>query len=73
MIHPIVKFLYSDSYSQVGVYASWLAIGYCVHGVGDMLNRYLGSHGEGKFIKMLVLFVVRLRFLDLVSWCIYGI
>ena len=51
LIHPIVKFLYSDSYSQVGVYASWLAIGYCVHGVGDMLNRYLGSHGEGKFIK----------------------
>lgn len=51
LIHPIVKFLYSDSYSLVGVYASWLAIGYCVNGIGDMLNRYLGSHGEGKSIR----------------------
>lgn len=51
LIHPIVRFLYSESYSQVGVYASWLAVGYSLHGIGDMFNRYLGSHGEGKSIR----------------------
>lgn len=51
LIHPLVTFLYSESYSQVGVYASWLAVGFCMHGLGDMFNRYLGSHGEGKSIR----------------------
>lgn len=51
MIKPLVLFLYTERYSKVGVYASWLAVGFCVHGVGDMMNRYLGSHGRGKEIR----------------------
>lgn len=51
MIQPLVKFLYSESYSMVGVYSSWMAVGFCIHGIGDMLNRYLGSHGLGKPIR----------------------
>lgn len=51
IIKYVVAFLYSESYAQVGVYASWLAIGYTVHGLGDMFNRYLGSHGQGKAIR----------------------
>ena len=50
-IKPLVSLFYSESYSVVGTYASWLAIGYSIHGLGDMINRYLGSHGEGKAIR----------------------
>lgn len=46
-IKPVVTFLYSDSYKIVGVYASWMSVGFCIHGIGDMLNRFLGSHGKG--------------------------
>ena len=51
LIKPIVVFLYTERYSVVGLYASILAIGFCIHGIGDMMNRYLGSHGQGKCIR----------------------
>lgn len=51
VIRPLVNFLYTTDYAQVGIYASWLAVGYCVHGLGDMINRFLGSHGRGKEIR----------------------
>lgn len=51
VIKPVVSILYNESYSIVGVYASWLAIGYSIHGLGDMINRFLGSHGRGKEIR----------------------
>ena len=28
-----------------------MAIGFSVHGIGDMINRFLGSHGEGLSIR----------------------
>lgn len=48
LIQPIVTFLYSESYSMVGIYASWLAVGFTLQGIGDMITRFLGSHGQGK-------------------------
>lgn len=51
LINPIVRFLYSEEYANVGIYASWMSIGFCLHGFGDMINRYLGSHGQGKQIR----------------------
>lgn len=51
VIKPFVVFLYSERYSIVGLYASVLALGSCIHGFGDMLNRYLGSHGQGVSIR----------------------
>lgn len=51
LIHPIVVFLYTEKYAVVGTYASILSVAYCIHGLGDMLNRYLGSHGQGKAIR----------------------
>ena len=51
IIKWLVVWLYTDRYSMVGVYASIIAIGSCVHGFGDMINRYLGSHGQGKSIR----------------------
>lgn len=50
-IYPLIYFLYSPSYSQVGIYAAALSFGFGIHGIGDMINRYLGSHGQGKPIK----------------------
>ena len=50
-IKYVVLLLYNDSYSSVSVYASWLAIGYSMHGLGDMFNRFLGSHGLGKELR----------------------
>lgn len=50
-IQPIVSFLYPPSYANVGIYASVLAIAKCVHGFGDMVNRFLCSHGKGKEIR----------------------
>lgn len=51
LIKPLVLFLYSETYAKVGEYAMLLAIGHCIHGFGDMINRYLGSHGQGVSIR----------------------
>ena len=51
IIQPIVNFLYPVSYSQIGVYASLLALSRCIYGIGDMVNRFLGAHGLGKEIR----------------------
>ena len=51
LIKPIVILFYTDKYAVVGDYAIWLAIGYSIHGFGDMINRYLGSHGQGASIR----------------------
>lgn len=50
-IKKVVLFLYSEDYAIVGTYCIWLSIGFCCHGLGDMINRYLGSHGRGKDIR----------------------
>lgn len=51
LIKPIVSLMYPQSYSTVAYYAIWLAIGYSINGYGDMINRYLGSHGQGAAIR----------------------
>ena len=50
-IKYIVLFLYDESYSCVAAFASWLAIGTCMQGLGDMFNRFLGAHGQGKQLR----------------------
>lgn len=50
-IKHVVVLLYSEKYAPVGDYASWLAVGFSIHGFGDMINRYLGSHGRGRDIR----------------------
>lgn len=51
IIKPVVTFIYTERYAPVGDYAIWLAFGFSVHGLGDMINRYLGSHGQGRSIR----------------------
>lgn len=51
VIKYVVMFLYNEDYYCVADYASLLAIASCVHGLGDMFNRFLGSHGLGKQLR----------------------
>ena len=51
LIQPVVTFFYSETYSKVGIYSCVMSVGFSVHGIGDMINRYLGSHGQGISIR----------------------
>ncbi|MBQ3946483.1 MAG: hypothetical protein II670_12885 [Alphaproteobacteria bacterium] len=51
LIHPIVYFLYDKSYSIVATYATFLAIGFILHGFGDIFNRFMGAHGLGAYLR----------------------
>ena len=51
LIHPVVVFLYTEQYAVVGTYAIYLSVGFCIHGLGDMFNRYLCSHGQGVSVR----------------------
>ena len=51
IIKPVVSLLYPAAYAVVGIYATILAVGCSIHGLGDMINRYLGSHGQGIAIR----------------------
>lgn len=51
LVHPVVTYLYSERYAVVGTYASFLSVGYCIHGLGDMFNRFLCSHGQGVSVR----------------------
>lgn len=51
VIKYVVMILYPESYSAVSTYAIFLAVGLSIHGFGDMINRFLGSHGQGKQIR----------------------
>ena len=50
LVRPVIS-LFNESYGIVARYASLLAVGFSIHGVGDMINRYLGSHGQGISIR----------------------
>lgn len=74
LIHPLVNYFYHSEYHNVGTYASWLSVGFCIHGVGDMINRYLGSHGQGRpiLISSLVCGFVKLTGFIVLVW-LWGI
>lgn len=46
-INPVVTFLYSEQYRQVGVIAQWMSVSFCIHGLGDIYSRFLAAHGQG--------------------------
>ena len=51
LIPHLVSWLYDKSYAQVASIAQFLAIGTTLHGLGDLFNRFLGSHGLGKQLR----------------------
>ena len=51
LIYPVVDLLYNKSYANVALYASVMAIGFTLHGLGDVYNRFLGAHGKGIYLR----------------------
>lgn len=51
LIYPVVGFLYNESYGIVALYASFLALGNSFQGLGDVFNRFLGAHSQGKQLR----------------------
>lgn len=51
IIYPVVIFLYDYSYMTVGRIAMFLAVATTIHGLGDLINRFLGAHGRGKELR----------------------
>lgn len=51
LIYPVVEILYDERYSDVALFACILAIGFTFHGLGDVFNRFLGAHGQGKSLR----------------------
>ena len=51
LIYPTVDILYDESYINVAFYASFLALGATLQGLGDVYNRFLGAHGKGRYLR----------------------
>ena len=51
LIYPVIGILYDERYSEVALYACALAVGFTLHGLGDVFNRFLGAHGQGKPLR----------------------
>lgn len=51
IIFPLVNFLYDASYQSVAVYACFLAVASTAQGLGDVFNRFLGAHGQGRQLR----------------------
>ena len=51
LIYPVVGILYDASYADVAFYASIMAVGFTLHGLGDVYNRFLGVHGLGVYLR----------------------
>lgn len=51
VIFPLVRILYSPSYQIVAYFACFLALSAISTGIGDVFNRFLGAHGQGKSLR----------------------
>jgi O-antigen/teichoic acid export membrane protein len=51
LIYPVIGILYDERYSEVALFACILAVGFTFHGLGDVFNRFLGAHGQGKPLR----------------------
>jgi O-antigen/teichoic acid export membrane protein len=50
-IEPVVVLLYGHAYNPVVSLAYILGGGFFVHGLGDLFNRFLCAHGDGKDVR----------------------
>ncbi len=51
LVYPVIRILYDDRYADVALFASVLSVGFTFHGLGDVFNRFLGAHGQGKPLR----------------------
>jgi O-antigen/teichoic acid export membrane protein len=56
-IKPLVGFLYSKDFTGAVKLAYIVSIGQIFHGFGNYYNRFLGSKGQGKYLRNGALFV----------------
>jgi len=50
-ISPVLSWFYPKGFSSVGPMVKLLAVGAVAQGFGDLLNRFLGAHGQGVKLK----------------------
>lgn len=51
IIFPLVNFLYNSSYQSVALFSCYLALASTAQGIGDVFNRFLGAHGQGRQLR----------------------
>lgn len=57
LIDYVVIQFYSKDYLPVANIAKYLILGFIFHGLGDLINRFLGAKGEGKKLRNAAFFV----------------
>jgi len=76
IVRKLVSVLYPAEFISIVPIVYIVACASCIHGYGDFLNRFIGSHGKGAFTRngaILVGVVNVLGYLLLVKWIgIYG-
>ena len=45
---PLAEVLYPSGYQSVGLISIFLGVATTIHGFGDMVNCFLGAHGQGR-------------------------
>lgn len=51
IIKKVIFFLYSDKFLAAVPLTYFISIGCVLHGFGDYFNRFIGSHGVGKYTR----------------------
>jgi O-antigen/teichoic acid export membrane protein len=51
LIKPMITFLYSKDFAEAANLAYIVSAGQILHGFGNYYNRFLGSKGQGKFLR----------------------
>jgi len=51
LIEYVIVTFYTEAYLPVSNISKYLIIGFIFHGFGDLLNRFLGAKGRGKWLR----------------------
>ena len=51
LVGPFIKFFYGSDFIPVITLTYIVSVGAIFHGLADFVNRFLGSHGEGKALR----------------------
>ena len=51
LVGPFIKFFYGADFIPVITLTYIVSVGVIFHGLADFVNRFLGSHGEGKALR----------------------
>lgn len=51
LIEKVVVTFYTEEYLPVADISKYLIIGFIFHGLGDLINRFLGAKGQGRLLR----------------------